>query len=159
MQEGRCDCAADGENPYENRAGAPVWLQYRPDNSAMSDMKEALAVKEGFESGHVCVGDMLGNPHGRRTGMVTKEVLGDVYLLAKRLVGSGLIVGGDDLDVTLKADNGKGPLRVEEAISEMKVDGDSEDGEGLEYVNRGGVAYAPDWGILLWRQWRSLWAG
>ena len=32
----------------------------------MSDVEEAPAVKKGFESGHVCVGDLLGNPHRKR---------------------------------------------------------------------------------------------
>lgn len=53
--------------------------------------------------------------------MVTKKVLGDVYLSAKPLFGSGLIIGGDDLDVALGAEKGNGPPRLEDEISKMSV--------------------------------------
>ena len=103
VQEGRCDWAADDEDgvPYAEATGAPVRLCYRLDDNDMSDVEEALAVKEVFESGHVCVGDLLGNPHGKHVGRVTKEVASDVYLSAKRLFGDGPVVGGDDLDEAL----------------------------------------------------------
>ena len=82
VQEGRCDWAADDDDgaPFAEAIRAPVRLRYRPDDSDMSDVEEAPAVKEGFESRHVCVGDLLGNPHGKRVGRVTKEVASDIYL-------------------------------------------------------------------------------
>ena len=68
VQEGRYDWAADGEDgvPHEEATQALVRLVYRPHDSDMSDVEEAPAVKKGFESGHVRVGDELGNPHGQR---------------------------------------------------------------------------------------------
>ena len=82
VQEGRCDWAADNDDgaPFAEATRATVRLRYRPDDSDMSDVEEAPAVKKGFESGHVCVGDLLGNPHGKRVGRVTKEVASDIYL-------------------------------------------------------------------------------
>ena len=107
--EGRCDWAADDEDgvPYAEATIAPVRLHYRLEDSDMSDMEEAPAVKEGFESGHVCVGDWLGNPHGKLVGRVTKEVASDVYLSANLLFGDGPIVGGDDLYEALGRGKGK----------------------------------------------------
>ena len=66
VQEGRCDWAADDEDgvPYAEATRAQVRLRYRLDDNDMSDVEEALAVKEGFESGHVCVGDLLGDKGG-----------------------------------------------------------------------------------------------
>ena len=112
---------ADLANPYKDMVRALMRLWYRPDDSDMSYVEEAPPVKEGFESRHVQVGDLLGNPHGRCTEMVTKKVLGDVYLSAKPLFGSGLIIGGDDLDVALGAEKGKGPPRLEDEISKMSM--------------------------------------
>lgn len=89
MQEGVCDRAADEDDgaSYEEATRALVRFRYKPDDNDMSDVAEAAAVKEGFESGHVHVGDLLGNPHGKGVGRVTKEVVGDVYLSAGRLLG------------------------------------------------------------------------
>lgn len=89
VQEGVWDWAADEDDgaPYGEATRAPVRFQYKPDDNDMSDVAEAAAVKEGFESGHVHVGDLLGNPHGKGVGRVTKEVVGDVYLSAGRLLG------------------------------------------------------------------------
>ena len=103
VQEGRCDWAGDDDNgaPFAEATRAPVRLRYRLDDSDMSDVEEAPAVKKGFESGHVCVGDLLGNPHGKRVWRGTKEVASDIYLSAKRLFGDGPVVGGDDLDEAL----------------------------------------------------------
>ena len=104
----------------------------------MSDVDEAPAVKEGLEYGHVCISDLLGNPHGKRVGRVTKEVAGDVYLSAKRHFGDGPIVGGDDLDEALGKTKGKGPVVLGDELSEMSVDGDSmEAGEAPVYMGRG----------------------
>ena len=51
VQEGRCDWAADDEDGvlYAEATRAPVRLRYRPDDSDMSDVEEAPALKEGFE--------------------------------------------------------------------------------------------------------------
>ena len=94
VQEGKCDCLADDDDgaPYEEALRAPARLRYRPDDSNISDVEEAPAVKEGFESGYVCVGDLLGNPYGKRVGRLTKEVAGDVYVLAKCLFVDGPVV-------------------------------------------------------------------
>ena len=145
VQEGRCDWAADDHDgtPFEEAMRAPVRLRYRPDDSDMSDVEEALAVKEGFESTHVCVGDLLGNPHGKRVGRVTKEVASDVYLSAKRLFGDGPVVGGDDLDEALGGGKGREPVMLGDEISEMSVDGDSVDGDEKPFVTgRGGASCA-----------------
>ena len=90
VQEGRCDWAGDDDNgaPFAEATRAPVRLRYRLDDSDMSDVEEAPAVKKGFESGHVCVGNLLRNPHGKRVGRLTKEVASDIYLSAKRLFGT-----------------------------------------------------------------------
>ena len=131
VRKGRCDWAADDEDgvPYAEAMIAPVRLHYRPEDSDMSDMEGALAVKEGFESGHVSVGDWLGNPHGKRVGRVTKEVASDEYLSAKLLFGDGPVIGGDDLDEALGRGKGKEPVVLGDEISEMSVDGDSVDGD------------------------------
>ena len=143
VQEGRCDWAADDDDgaPYTEATRAPVRLRYRPDDSDMSDVEEAPAVKEGFESGQVCVGDLLGNPHGKRVGRVTKEVANDIYLSAKRLFGNGPVVGGDDLDEALGMGKGKEPVVLGDEMSEMSVDDDSVDGDGAPFVTgRGGAS-------------------
>ena len=116
VQEGRFDWAADDDNgaPFADATRAPIRLRYRPDDSNMSDVEEAPAVKEGFESGHVCVGDLLGNPHGMRVGRVRKEVASDIYLSAKRLFGDGPVVGGNDLDEALGRGKGKEPVVLRE---------------------------------------------
>ena len=141
VQEGRCDWAADDDDgaPFAEATRAPVRLRYRPDDSDMSDVEKAPAVKGGFESGHVCVGDLLGNPHGKRVGRVTKEVASDIYLSAKRLFGDGSIVGGDDLDEVLGKGKGKEPVALGDEISEMSVNGDSvgEDVAPFVSVRRG----------------------
>ena len=145
VQEGRCDWAADGDDgaPFAEATRAPVRLRYRPDDSDMSDVEEALAVKKGFELGHVCVGDLLGNPHGKRVGKVTKEVASDIYLSAKRLFGDGRVVGGDDLDEALGKGKGGEPVGLEDEISEMSVDDDSVDGDETPFVTgRGGASCA-----------------
>ena len=51
VHEGRCDWAADDEDGvrYEAAMRAPIQLQYRPDDSDMSNVEEAPVVKEGFE--------------------------------------------------------------------------------------------------------------
>ena len=100
-------------------------------------------MKKGFESGHVCIGDLLGNPHGKRVGRVTKEVASDVYLSAKRLFGDGPCVGGDDLDEVLGWSKGKEPVVLGDEISEMSVDGDTVDGDETPFViGRGGASCA-----------------
>ena len=145
VQEGKCDWAADDDDgaPFAEATRAPVRLRYRPDDSDMSDVEEAPAVKEGFESGHVCVGDLLGNPHGKHVGRVTKEVASDIYLSAKRLFGDGPIVGGDDLDEALGRGKGKGPVVLGDEISEMGVDDDGVDEDMAPFVTgRGGAACA-----------------
>ena len=107
----------------------------------MSDVVEAPPVKKGFESGHACVGDLLGNPHGKRVGRATKQVASDVYLSAKRLFGNGPVVGGDDLDEVLGGGKGKEPGVLGDEISEMSVDGDSVDGHEAPFVfGRGGAS-------------------
>ena len=129
--------------PFAEATRAPVRLRYRPDDSDMSDVEEAPAVKKGFEWGHVCVGDLLGNPHGKRVGRVTKEVASDVYLSAKRLFGDGPVVGGDDLYEALRGGKGNEPLVLGDEISEMSVDGDSVDGNEAPFVTgRGGASCA-----------------
>ena len=145
VQEGRCDWAADDDDgaSFAEATSAPVRLRYRPDDSDMSDVEEAPAVKKGFELGHVCVGDLLGNPHGKRVGRVTKEVASDIYLSAKRLFGDGPVVGGDDLDEALGRGKGKEPVVLGDEISEMSVDGDSVDEGETPFVNgRGGASCA-----------------
>ena len=145
VQEGRCDWAADDDDGtrFAEATRAPVRLRYRPDDSDMSDVEEAPAVKEGFESGHVCGGDLLGNPHGKPVGRVTKEVASDVYLSAKRLFGDGPVVGGDDLDEALGKAKDRGPVVLGDEISEMSVDDDSVDGdEALFAAESGGVSCA-----------------
>ena len=101
----------------------------------MSDVEEAPAVKKGFESGYVCVGDLLGNPNGKRVGRVTKEVASDIYLSAKCLFGDGPVVGGDDLDVALGRGKRKDPIVLGDAISVMSVDGDSVNGDEAPFVS------------------------
>ena len=142
VQEGRCDWAADDDDgaPFAEATRAPVRLRYRPDDSDMLDVEEAPAVKEGFESGHVCVGDLLGNPHGKRVGRVTKEVASDIYLSAKRLFGDGPVVVGDDLDEALGRGEGREPMVLGDEISEMSVDADSVDGGEALFVSRSGGA-------------------
>lgn len=81
-------------------------MRYRPDHNDMSDLEAGPAVQEVFESGHVCVEDLLGNLHGRCTRMVTREVMGDVHLSASRIFGSGPIIGGDDLNIALETGKG-----------------------------------------------------
>ena len=51
VQEGRCDWAADDDDgaPYAEATRAPLWIGYKPDDSDMSDVEEAPAVKKGFE--------------------------------------------------------------------------------------------------------------
>ena len=100
-------------------------------------------MKEGFESGHVCVGDLLGNPYGKRVGRVTKQVAGDVYVLAKRLFVDGPVVRGDDLDEVLGRGGSKEPVMLGDEISEMSVDGDGvgED-EAPRIMGRGGTSCA-----------------
>ena len=145
VQEGRCDWAADDEDGvlYAEATRAPVRLRYRPDDSDMSDVEEAPALKEGFESGHVCIGKLLGNPHGKHVKRVTKEVASDVYLSAKRLFGDGPVDGGDDLDEALGRGKGKQPVVLGDEISEMSVDGDSVDGDAALFViGRGGASCA-----------------
>ena len=145
VQEWRCDWAADGDDgtPFEEATRVPVRLRYRPDDSDMSDVEEAPAVKEGFELGHVCVGDLLGNPHGKRVGRVMKEGASDVYLSAKRLFGDGPVVGGDDLDEALGRSKDRELVMVGDEVSEMSVDGDSVDGdEALFATGRGGASCA-----------------
>ena len=145
MQEGRCDWAADDDDgaPFAEATKAPIRLRYKPDDSDMSDMEEAPAVKKGFESGHVCVGDLSGNPHGKRVGRVTKEVASDVYLPAKRLFGDGPVVRGDDLDEGLGRSKGKEPVVLGDEISEMSVDGDSVDGDETPFlIGRGDASCA-----------------
>ena len=100
-------------------------------------------MKKEFESGHVCVGDLLGNPHRKRVGRVTKEVAGDVYVSARRLFGDGPFVGGDDLDEVLGKGKGKDPVVLENRLSEMRVDGDSvEAGEAPFVIGRRANLYA-----------------
>ena len=142
VQEGRCDWAADDDDgaPFAEATRAPLWLRYRPDDSDMSDVEEAPAVKKGFESGHVCVGDLLGNLHGKCVGRVTKEVASDVYLSTKRLFGDGPVVRGDDLDEALGRGKGKEPEVLWEEVSEMSVDGDSVDGNEAPFVTGRGSA-------------------
>ena len=143
VQEGRCDWAADDDDgaPFAEATRAPVRLRYRPDDSDMSDVEEAPAVKEGFESGHVCVGDLLGNPHGKRVGRVTKEVASDIYLSAKHLFEDGPVVGGDHLDEAVGRGKGKEPVTLGDEISEMSVDGDSVGGdEALFATGSGGTS-------------------
>ena len=143
VQEGRCNWAADDDNgtPFVEATRALVRLRYRPDDSDMSDVEEAPAVKEGFELGHVCVGDLLGNPHGKRVGRVTKEVATDIYLSAKRLFGDGPVVGRDDLDEVLGRGKSREPVVLGDKISEMSVDGDSVDGdEALFATGNGGTS-------------------
>ena len=142
VQEGRCDWAADDDDgtPFAEATRAPVRSRYRPDDSDMSDVEEAPAVKEGFELGHVCVGDLLGNPHGKRVGRVTKEVASDIYLSAKRLFGNGPVVGGDDLDEALGRDKGREPVVLGDEISEMSMDDDSVDGDEALFVTGSGGA-------------------
>ena len=125
----------------------------------MSDVEEALAVKKGFESGHVCVGDLLGNPHGKRVGRATKEVASDVYLSAKRLFGNGPVVGGDDLDEALGRGEGKEPVVLRDEIREMSVDGDSMDGDDAPFVFGRGVPHAPVGAAPGWKLSRGLSAG
>lgn len=84
-------------------------------------MKEATTVKEVLELGHVCVGDLLGNPYGKRMGKVTKEVAGDLNLSARCLFRNGPIVGGNDLDPPLRAAKSKVLSPVEDKISEMSL--------------------------------------
>ena len=155
VQEGRCDWAADDDDGtlFAEAIRAPIRLRYRPDDSDMSDVKEAPAVKEGLESGHVCVGELLGNPHGKRVGRVTKEVASDVYLSAKRLFEDGPVVGGDDLDEALGRSKGKELVVLGDEISEMGVDGDSVDGDETPFVIGRGVPHAlggvaPGWKLL-----------
>ena len=143
VQEGRCDWAADDDDgaQFAEATRAPVQLRYRLHDSDMSDVEEALAVKEEFESRHVCVGDLLGNPHGKRVGRVTKEVASNVYLSAKRLFGDGPVVGGDDLDEALGRGKGKEPVVLGDEISEMSVDNDSGDEDMAPFVTgRGGAS-------------------
>ena len=100
-------------------------------------------MKKEFESGHVCVGDLLGNPHRKRVGRVTKEVAGDVYVSARRLFGDGPFVGGDDLDEVLGKGKGKDPVVLENRLSEIRVDGDSvEAGEAPFVIGRRANLYA-----------------
>ena len=91
----------------------------------MLDVEEAPVVKQVFESGHMWVGDLLGNPHGKCVGRVIKEVASDVYLSGKYLVGDRLVIGGDDLDKVLGRGKGKEPLMLPDDISEISVEGDS----------------------------------
>ena len=145
MQEGRCDWAADDDDgaPFADATRAPVRLRYRPDDSDMSDVEEAPAVKKGFESGHVCVGDLLGNQHGKRVGRVTKEVASNIYLSAKRLFGDGPVVGGDDLDEALGKGKGREPVVLGHEISEMSVDDNGVGGDETPFVTgRGGASCA-----------------
>ena len=161
VQEGRCDWAADDDDgaPFAEATRAPVRLRYRPDDSDMSDVEEAPAVREGFESGHVCVGDLLGNPHGKRVGRVTKEVASDVYLSAKRLFGDGPVVGGDDLDEALGRGKGKEPVALGDEISEMSVDDDSVDGDEVPFGMGEGVPLAMEGVAPDWKLWRGPLAG
>ena len=125
----------------------------------MSDVEQAPAVEEGFESGHVCVGDLLGNPHGKRVGRVTKEVASDVYLSAKCLFGDGPVVGGDDLDEALGKGKGREPVVLGDEISEMSVDDGSVDGDKALFVTGSGGALALECVALGWKLWRSPLAG
>ena len=142
VQEGRCDWAADDDDgaPFAEATRAPVWIGYKPDDSDMSNVEEAPAGKKGFESGHVCVGDLLGNPLGRRVGRVTKEVASNIYLSAKRLFGDGQVVGGDDLDKALWRGKGKEPVVLGDEISEMSVEDDSVDGDDAPFLTGSGGA-------------------
>ena len=104
-------------------------------------------MKKGFESGHVCVGDLLGNLHRKRVGRVTKEVASEVYLSAKRLFGDGPVVGGDDLDEALGRSKSKEPVVLGDEIIEMSMDGDSVDEDETPFViGRGGASCAGGWG-------------
>ena len=136
VQEGRCDWAADNDDgaPFAEATRALIWLRYRSDDSDMSDVEEAPAVKKGFKSGHVYVGDLLGNPNGKHVGRVTKEVASDIYLSAKCLCGDGPVVGGDDLDVALGTGKCKEPVVLGDKISVMSVDGDGVDGDEAPVV-------------------------
>lgn len=134
MQEGKCDWAADVETPYEEMAKVPIRLGCRPDCTNMSDVQESPAVKEGLVSGHVCVEDLLGSPHGKHVGKMTEEVARDVYLSARCLFRNGPIVGGDDLDIALNADKGKGLSWLKDEISEMSVNRNSAEEDGVSNV-------------------------
>ena len=142
VQEGRCDWAADDDDgaPFAEATRAPEWIGYKPDDNDMSDVEEAPAVKKGFESGHVCVGDLLGNLLGRRVRRMTKEVASDIYLSAKCLFGDGPVVGGDDLDEALRRGKGKDQVVLGNEISEMSVDDDSVDGDDAPFLTGSGGA-------------------
>ena len=132
-------------------------MRYKPDDSDMSDVEEAPAVKKEFESGHVCVGDLLGNPHGKLVGRVTKEVASDVYLSAKRLFGDGPVIGGDDLDEALERGKGKESVVLGDEISEMSMDGDTVDGDRAPFViGTGGASCTGGCGLRMEAIERSL---
>ena len=159
VQEGRCDWAADDDDgaPFVKATRGPVRLRYTPDDSDMSDVEEAPAVKKEFEWGHVCVGDLLGNPHGKLVGRVTKEVASDVYLSAKRLFGDGPVVGGVDLDEALGRGKGKEPVVLGDEISEMSMDGDTVDGDRAPFViGTGGASCTGECGLGMEAIERSL---
>lgn len=122
------------ETPYRRAVEAPIRLLYRPDDSDMSDVEEALAQKERIEPGQVCIGELLGNPHRKGMGKVKKEVAGNVYLSARRLFGDGLVVGGDDLDEAQRANRCREPLFLRDETSEMSMEGESGDDNGTSYV-------------------------
>ena len=88
---------------------------------------------------------------------VTKEVASDVYLSAKRLFGDGPVVGGDDLDEVLARGKGKKPVVLGDEISEMRVNGDSVDGDAAPFViGRGGAPCAGGCGPRMEAIMRSL---
>ena len=159
VREGRCDWAADDDDgaPVEEATCAPVRLRYRPDDSDMSNVEEAPTGKKGFESGHVCVGVLLGNPNEKRVERVTNEVAGNVCLSAKCLLGDGPVIRSDDLDEALGRGKGKEPIVIGDKISEMSVEGDSVGADEAPFVmGRGGTSCAGGCGPRMEAMERSL---
>ena len=90
-------------------------------------------------------------------GRVTKEVPSDVYLSAKRLFGDGPVVRGDDLDEALRSGKGKEPVVLGDEISEIRVNGDSVNGDVARFViGRGGAPCAGGCGPRMEAIKRSL---
>lgn len=96
VQGGRSDWVEEGDTYLDGDVNDLVNLRFKADDSDMSDVEVAATVDEEFEAGHVCVGDLVENPHVKRRGLVTKDVTGDSYLPARRLfTGRGRAVESD----------------------------------------------------------------
>ena len=90
-------------------------------------------MQEEIEPGHACIRDLLRNPHGRRVHKVTKDIAGDVYLLAKKLSVGDRGTTENDQEEVLQVDKVKLPSKWADDMNEVSVDSCTEDEfHGLE---------------------------